>query len=340
MKLHCWFIIKKVIELLSDETQLLSVLYSYKGEYLSERFLSEYLNVSPEVVKKYAENLKNEGYSVESSPDYGFRLNSYKNILTKKEVSKGLQTRQFGRKLLHFFEVTSTNRIAHQIASQFEGTHGTVVVAESQTGGKGRMGRRWFSPRGGLWFSLILQPTISPSNVHRLTHIAGIAVAKTIQRYGINARIKWPNDVLIRGKKVCGILTEVNTKPDSVVNVVIGIGINANINISTLPDELQNGAISLMEELGERIDRTHLFRETLLELEETYRRFEKDAPHIMDEWKNLSDTIGREVIIQSPSERIEGKAIGISASGALIVRTHNATIKRVFAGDCLYTEVH
>jgi BirA family biotin operon repressor/biotin-[acetyl-CoA-carboxylase] ligase len=261
-------------------------------------------------------------------------LKDHSNILTKKNVLKGLSTTFIGKKVFHFFDVTSTNWIAKQLASQFRDVHGAIVVSETQSGGKGRYNRPWMSFMGGLWFSIILRPSMSPSDSPHLTHAAGIAVTKCIRTYGLDARIKWPNDVLIHGKKVCGILTEISTTLDMLDYAVVGIGVNVNIDTSSFPEDIRENATAMRHELGKPIDRVKLLQEILVEFEETYKKLEKGY-NILDEWKSLSDTIGREVVVKTVHKTIEGVATGIDSKGALVVKTDKG-MERILSGECIY----
>ncbi|MHC1570255.1 MAG: biotin--[acetyl-CoA-carboxylase] ligase [Methermicoccaceae archaeon] len=321
------------------ETHLLSILFSYEGEHVSGKMLSEHLGISRATVSKYAQSLKSMGYHVESSPKLGYRLKDYSSLLIPKNIKRGLRTSVVGKKMLHFFEISSTNSVARQIASQFVDTDGTVVVAECQTGGKGRINRPWVSPLGGVWLSIILKPNVSPNETVQLTYVTAVSVAKTLKTFGLDAKIKWPNDVLIGGRKVCGILNEISATPDRVNYVIIGMGINANVDVAKLPLELREHATSMMRELGKPVDRVALVKQLLMEFEENYKLFHVQFSSIIDEWKSLSDTIGKRVEIKTPTERIEGDAVGVDTDGGLIVRTDDGSIKRVLCGDCLYLKM-
>lgn len=318
------------------ETHLLSILFSYEGELVSGELLSRHLGVSRATVSKYAQNLMRMGYRVESSPKLGYRLKDYHNLLIPKNIKSGLKTSTIGRKLFHLFEVTSTNDVARQIASQFVDTDGTVVVAESQTVGRGRVHRPWISPLGGMWFSIILKPNITPSEAVQMTYVAGVAVAKVLRSYGLNAKIKWPNDVLIEGKKVCGILNEVSATPDTVNYIIVGMGINANVDIEKLPEDVREHATSVQRELGEPVDRVSLLQQVLSQFEEEYKTFHEHLSSILDDWKALSDTIGRHVEVRTLTQTIRGVAIGVDTEGWLLIRTEDGSIQRVLSGDCLH----
>ena len=240
-----------------------------------------------------------------------------------------------GRGIHCFDEVNSTTEKAIELADN--AAEGTVIIAEKQKKGMGRFGREWFSPEGGVYVSVILKPKISPTNAPKITLIAGIAVAKVIRRLGLDAKIKWPNDVLIHGKKVCGILTNVITRDDKVDFAVVGIGINANVDISTFPKELHESATSLKEELKNEVSMEKIIKDLLYELEINYESLKEGKfAHLLNEWKKLSDTIGKKVKIKIETEVIEGNAVGINKDGTLILKLEDGSLRKIIAGECIH----
>lgn len=237
-----------------------------------------------------------------------------------------------GKDIQYFKEIESTNVIAREIAGSVE--EGTVVIAESQTGGRGRMGRKWISPEGGIWLSIILKPRIQPLHAPRITLLAGVSVAKTIRSYGLPAKIKWPNDVLINGKKVCGILTEIGAEVDQIDYIVVGIGIDANVDTEAFPEEFRESSTSLKKELGHEINRAEFLQELLHEFEALYLTFQKDFSPILEEWRNMSATIGEWVKITTQTRIIYGAAIGVDNEGALILETEEGRLEKIVAGNC------
>jgi len=250
------------------------------------------------------------------------------------KVKGGLRTKVLGYSFLVFRELTSTNEIAKELALR-GAKEGTVIVAETQTKGKGRLKRKWISPVGGVWFSIILRPRAEPRYAPKLTLMASVAVAKTVSKlFPLKAEIKWPNDVLINRKKVCGILTEANTKGETLEFVVIGIGINANFNVDELPFSLRGSSTTLREELKREIDRESLLHALLEETESYYNLFTKakfDA--ILTEWRTLAGFLGSYVEVGSHGEKIRGRAVDIDEDGALIVKLKDRTLRRVASGD-------
>ena len=248
-----------------------------------------------------------------------------------------LKTRYIGKGIYYFDEINSTNEKANELAANVE--EGTVIIAEKQKEGIGRFGREWISPEGGVYVSVILKPKISPIDAPKITLIAGIAVAKVIRKLGLDAKLKWPNDILIHGKKVGGILTSISTKEDKIDYVIVGIGINANIDISTFPKELQKSATSLKEELKEEVSTEKIIEDILQEIEINYEifKFKKgNIDYLLNEWKRLSDTIGKKVKIKMQTEVIEGVAVGVNRDGALILKLEDGSLKNIIAGECIH----
>ncbi len=250
------------------------------------------------------------------------------------KVKDGLRTRILGHPFLVFRELTSTNDVAKELALK-GAREGTVVVAEAQTEGRGRLERRWFSPAGGLSFSIILRPKTDPRQAPKLTLLASVAVAKTISNlFQLKAEIKWPNDVLINRKKVCGILIEANMKDEILEFVIIGVGINANFNVDRLQSSLISSSTTLKEELKKEIERESFLRALLEETESHYDLFRmgKFDP-ILVEWRTLASFLGSCVEVVSHGEKIRGRAIDIDEDGALMVKLKNQTMQRVSSGD-------
>ena len=208
---------------------------------------------------------------------------------------------------------------------------GTIVIAESQTHGRGRLGRQWFSPKGGIYLTLILKPEISPAYAPRINLMASIAVARAIRNlFGLKAELKWPNDVLIKGKKVCGILAEMEAETDVVNFVNVGIGINANTSVS----QYEKRATSLKEELGKEVSRKEFLNSVLKEINRQQVLLTKGD--LLEEWRSLSATLGREVRIIAPGGEIIGQAIDIDTNGALILKADDGSLNTAIAGDCIH----
>jgi BirA family transcriptional regulator, biotin operon repressor / biotin---[acetyl-CoA-carboxylase] ligase len=312
---------------------ILEKLLARKGEHVSGEELAHELAVSRAAVWKHIQALRAEGYMIESSTNLGYSLASTPDLLTPTAVKAGLKTQIIGRDVQYFKETESTNTIAREIAGSVE--EGTVVIAESQTGGRGRMGRKWISPEGGIWLSIIIKPKIQPLYASRITLLAGVSVAKTIRSYGLLAKIKWPNDVLINGKKVCGILTEIEAEIDLIDYCVVGIGIDANVDTESFPEEARETSTSLKKELGSGINRVEFVQKLLEEFESLYLKFQRDGfSPILEEWRNMSATIGEWVKITTQARTIYGEAIGVDSEGALVLETGEGKLEKIVAGNC------
>jgi len=254
-------------------------------------------------------------------------------ILPQK-VKTGLQTKIIGQIIYSFREATSTNDIAKELAKK-RAKEGTVIVAVTQTRGRGRLKREWVSPEGGLWFSIILRPKLSPKDAAKLTLMTSVAVAKTINKmFDLEAEIKWPNDVLVRGKKICGILTETSTKGESLDFAIVGVGVNANFSLQDLPKNLRAYSTTLKEELKREIELEALLRSLLEATEHYYNMISQGKFNaIRAEWKSLSKFLGSYVEVMSFDEKIKGRATDIDKNGALIIRLRDQTTRKIVSGD-------
>ncbi len=313
--------------------KILEKLIESKGEQVSGETLADELSVSRTAIWKHIKALRDEGYVIESSPNIGYILAGRPDVLTPGEIKAGLKTGVIGKEIKYFKETESTNTIAREIAGKAD--EGTIIIAESQTGGRGRMGRKWLSPEGGIWLSIILKPKMQPVYAPRITLLAGVAVAKTMRSLGIEARIKWPNDVLIRGKKVCGILTEIEAEIDLIDYCVVGIGIDANVDTESFPEEFRESSTSLKKELGHEINRVEFVQRLLEEFEALYLRLQKEGfSQVLEEWRGMSATIGEWVKITTQNRIIYGEATGVDNDGALIVETGEGKLEKIVSGDC------
>ena len=246
-----------------------------------------------------------------------------------------LRTNYIGKRIYYFEEVNSTNGKAYGLAGNVK--EGTVIIAEKQKKGIGRFGREWISPKGGLYVSIILKPKIRPIDAPKVTLIAGIAVAKDIRKLGLDAKLKWPNDVLIHGKKVGGILTSISTKEGKIDYIIVGIGINVNVDINTFPKELQKSATSIKEELKTEVPIEKIIGDILFEMETNYETLKQgNFTYLLNEWKKLSDTIGNSVRVKTKAEVIDGVAVGVNCDGALILACEDGSLKDILAGECIH----
>ena len=313
--------------------KILERLINNKGMRISGEQLASELCVSRTAIWKHIKVLRDEGYMIDSSTNLGYSLIETPDRLTPGEIKAGLKTKVIGKEIKYFKETESTNIVAHEIAASVD--EGTVVIAEAQTAGRGRLGRKWISPEGGIWFSIILKPGIQPSHAPRITLLAGVCVARTIRSLGIPAKIKWPNDILINGKKVCGILTEIRAEADLIDYLIVGIGIDANVDTESFPDDIRDSSTSLKKEKGAKINRAGFVRKLLEEFDELYLKFQDEGfKSILEEWRNMSATIGEWVKITTQTHSIYGEAIGVDNEGALILETSEGHLEKIVSGSC------
>jgi BirA family biotin operon repressor/biotin-[acetyl-CoA-carboxylase] ligase len=255
--------------------------------------------------------------------------------LNVDKLQEGLRTKCFGRNVFFSSVFGSTNEWAKELAA-YGAVEGTVAVAETQTCGRGRLGREWLSPKGGLWFSVVLRPKLKPVETVRLVFVAGLAVAEVLHElYGLKAETKWPNDVLLNERKVCGILTEMKTSDEKVSYVIIGIGINANFKVeSVFPQELRKIATSLESEIGRKVSLERLFSVLIERIESIYDLYIKEGfVPVLGKWKQYASFLGRPVEVTNHTEKLKGLALDVDGAGALVLKLEDGTIKRIFVGD-------
>lgn len=257
--------------------------------------------------------------------------------IKRDEISKNLNTKYIGKDIYIFNEVMSTNTITKFLSMNGVG-NGAVVISEKQTKARGRSGKNWESPLGGVWLSIILNPNVNHSKIPLITLATGVAVENTLKRIGVkNAEIKWPNDILIHGKKVCGILTEAITSFNTIESVIIGVGIDANISIENFPEELRENMTTLNDEIGEKVDENLLIKLFLEEFEKISEQFiNEEYETILKEWRKNSYTIGKIVEVHEPfSKPYDGYVLGISRDGSLVVEKIDGTLEKVISGECI-----
>lgn len=299
--------------------KILDILKNADG-YISGERISEQLSISRAAVWKHIKKFKESGYEIESVTNKGYRLVSSPDIITESGIKSGLNTEFIGRNLYIYDEIDTTNECAKLNNAAPDGS---VFIAEVQTHGKGSHGRGWVSPRGtGIWHTILLKPDISPLEVQKITLAAGLAVCKAI---GLDAQIKWPNDIVIGDKKVCGILTEMSAEMDMVNYVVCGIGIN--VNTESFAAEIAHRATSMYIESGQKYCRNEIIARLMNEFEYYYKRFlDCGLDAILNEYKQHCVTIGREVSVIFKNETVAGKAVDVDENGSLVVETENGTI--------------
>jgi BirA family biotin operon repressor/biotin-[acetyl-CoA-carboxylase] ligase len=312
---------------------ILKLLRSSKTGFLSGEELAMKLGISRTMVWRHIKALEREGFGIEAVPSQGYRVTSVPDILRKSDIEQGLKTKIIGKNIHLFPEVASTNTLAMEMAAQ-GAAEGTTVIAETQTGGKGRLGRKWISPKGNLYLSVILRPNSPTFKAPLITLMGAVAVASAIRRTcGVQAAIKWPNDILISGKKVAGLLTEMSAEPDRIKHIALGIGVDVNMALGELPLDIRALTTTLAAQAGRKIDRTALLRQILIDLEHWYRVFLHNDADVLREWEQLNMTIGKRVAVSGLGETLEGLAQGIDSEGRLIIRFNDGSVKTVAAGD-------
>ncbi len=301
------------------KTQILRMLRN-SPDYVSGQELCEELGVSRTAVWKSMNKLKEEGYEIEAVQNRGYHLISCPDVVTGSEVGSRLSTSWAGRKILHYKETDSTNNQAKREAEAAE--HGTLIIADIQSAGKGRRGRSWSSPAGtGIFMSLILKPVLRPAYASMLTLVAALSTARAIEETaGLEAKIKWPNDLVVNKKKVTGILTELSAEMEQIHYIVIGIGIN--VNTENMPDDIASTATSLRIESGRQLSRAALIACFLNYFEKDYESFLSscDLSSLMEEYNKRLINRGSMVRVLDPEEEYEGKALGINEKGGLMVQ--------------------
>jgi BirA family biotin operon repressor/biotin-[acetyl-CoA-carboxylase] ligase len=299
-------------------------------DFISGELISKKLNISRTAVWKQIQNLKKLGYNIESVKNRGYRLISKPDIPLYEEVIFELNTNIVGKNVYYFRSLESTNLFAKELIKK-NAEEGTIVVADIQTKGRGRKDRSWFSPEGGLWFSVILYPNIPTQFAMLITMATSISIVQAIKELtGLSAIIKWPNDLLLEGKKICGILTELDAELDRINYSVVGVGINVN---NVLEDELYNKANSIFNIYNSKISRVELLRLIIKYLDINYAKLiSNDYNHIRELWFENTDIIGRNVRLKLEKYEIEGIVIDIDDTGALILETLDKKIK-IVSGD-------
>ncbi|BDG01621.1 biotin--[acetyl-CoA-carboxylase] ligase [Anaeromyxobacter oryzae] len=317
----------------SSEELVLSFLAEAGDEFVSGEAISDKLGLTRAAVWKHVEALRAHGYRIDAVPARGYRLAGIPDRLTALELRPLLNTHDLGQVLHTYEELGSTSDRAKELADE-GAAHGEVVVAETQTAGRGRRGRTWISPpRRNLYFSVVLRPDLPPARAAELTLVASLAICDALRQAGVDAGIKWPNDVLVGGKKIAGILTELAAEPDRVHWVVVGVGVNVNARVEDFPAELREEATSVAIERHEPAPRALFAAACLTALEGWIDvHAEQGFAPIRNAWRERSVTLGRQVLVRSDGREIAGVAEDIDEQGALLVRTPER-VERILAGD-------
>lgn len=313
--------------------KILEILKS-KHEYISGQDLSGHLGISRQALWKHIQELRDEGYDIVAVPHLGYLLVSLPDKLLPWEITYGLDTKFIGKKIYYRESVSSTMDMAWQLG--LDGvSEGTLILAETQVKGRGRLGRGWTSPKSqGIYLSLILKPKILPNQSPVFNLLSAVSVCEAVKIItGIDAQIKWPNDILVQHRKLGGILTELNAEMDAVHFMVIGIGLNVNNDKKSLISL----ATSLEEEKKESVNRVELLREILRKIEINYLLLQdKGSSLIIEKWREHNITLGRRVRIVLHNRDIEGEAADIDIDGSLLLRKDSGVIERVVSGDVVH----
>lgn len=315
------------------KTQILKMLRNADG-YISGQEICDELGVSRTAVWKWMNQLKQEGYRIEAVQNKGYHILEYPDVVTGAELESILDTSFVGKKVVYFEETDSTNNQAKKLAED-GAEHGTLVITEVQNSGRGRRGRQWISPKGsGIWMSLILRPQIEPFAASMLTLVSAMAVAKAVQEVtGQECNIKWPNDIVLNNKKICGILTEMSAEVDTVSYVVVGPGIN--VNTEYFDESIQNMATSIFVETGIHVKRSKLIELFAKYFEQYYDSFVQagDLSELVDEYNSLLINVNRQVKISDTKGEFTGEALGIDDKGELLVKKEDGTVCNIIAGE-------
>jgi BirA family biotin operon repressor/biotin-[acetyl-CoA-carboxylase] ligase len=320
------------------DEEILQLLRESPSVFLSGEEISRRLKVSRTAVWKRIAHLRTLGYEIEASTRLGYRLIQSPDLLTPSEIKPILKTKWMGKTMHHFHTLDSTNSKAYQLALN-GAEEGEVVIAEFQEKGSGRLGRQWFSPPlVNLYLSVILRPKISPHRASLITLMAAVATADAIKKLsGLLPLIKWPNDILLRDRKVAGLLNEIHSEMDQIHFVILGIGVNLNMEEKMFPKEIRAIATSLRMETGQTISRKAFLQSLLSELERWYAIFLKQGSTvILKAWRDWAQIEGRRVKVTSFGETFVGIAVDVDSDGALILETEDGKRKRVVAGDIEY----
>ncbi|GGA38538.1 bifunctional ligase/repressor BirA [Kroppenstedtia guangzhouensis] len=302
--------------------QLLSFFLERQDDFLSGEEISEHLQCSRTAIWKQIEELRKEGYQIEARPKRGYRLIYRPDRVAPEELKPHLSTDRFGQQIRYRQKMSSTQLLAHEWARE-EAVEGSLVITEEQVQGRGRLGRTWVSPpHSGIWMSLILRPPIPLIQAPQLTLLTSVALTRALrQETGLEIRIKWPNDLLIHGRKVCGILTETRGEQDQVQYVVLGMGINVNVTASCWPKELKETATSLAIEGNTTYHRPKLIAKILEELEGLYDAYLAHGfEPIRILWEEYAGMLGRQIRTLTPEGPVKGTAVGLDRSGALLIQ--------------------
>lgn len=314
---------------------LLHMLTENEGQFVSGQEISNKLNCSRTAIWKHISELRNNGYSIEAVQKRGYRLITSPDLVTAEEVSLYTGKGSFGKKIVYQPSVKSTQEIAYSLARD-GAPEGSIVLADEQTGGRGRLGRAWQSPAGtGIWMSLILRPEIPLQKAPQLTLLIAVAASKAIEKVtGLEAAIKWPNDLLINGKKTAGILTELQAEADSIHSVIVGIGMNVNQESKHFSEEIAQIATSLAIEGGKTYKRAEVIGYLLQEIDSLYHQYLQNGFSVIKLlWEARAFSLGKRITARSVTGSVTGYAKGITDEGVLLLEDDTGRVHSIYSAD-------
>ncbi len=317
--------------------KVLQFLKAHHSEYLSGEDLSEVLKISRVAVWKHIKKIQALGYEIESKQNLGYRLTKITDLMLPWEITDGLKTKSIGRKIYYFDKIDSTQNFASTIANN-KTEDGAIIISETQDAGKGRLGRDWISPRGGIWLSVILHPKFDVAKITLVPLVASIALVHAIQKtLGVKTELKWPNDVTLRGKKIAGMIIDASIESSNIESMILGVGINFRVNPGEIEKKIKKkenfyGVATLVSQ-SDKTKPAKLVQAFLEEFEKILISLsEGKISKIIKEWTANSSTIGKTVTLSTPNGKVTGKAIKLDADGGLIIM-HKSKPVKIMAGD-------
>lgn len=319
----------------STRNKLIELLETNKDSFVSGQSLSETLNISRSAIWKHMKELEKDGYVIEGVSKKGYRIVRSPDKVSENTIQWGLGTNWLGKQIIHKSSIPTTQQVAHQ-AARDAAPHGTVIIADEQTAGKGRMARPWQSNKNkGIWMSILLKPDILPVMAPQLTLLTATAVADTlIEHTPLTPKIKWPNDIFVNDRKTAGILTEMQAEQDQIQYVVIGIGLNVNQEADDFHEALKSTATSIKLETGENWSIKDLIQKLLSNFEKAYDHFlESGFPAVKQKWESYGYRIGEQILIKTRRDKWEATFLGIAEDGALLTRTESEGIQKIYSAE-------
>ena len=322
--------------------KVLTFLQTHNTEYLSGQDLSDVLRISRVAVWKHIKKIQELGYTVKSKQKLGYKLTANSEVLLPWEITSGLKTEKIGQQAYYFDSLDSTQNQALKMSGDIS-KNGAIIIAAKQTGGRGRSGRKWISPKGGIFLSIILHPKFDISITTLFPIASALALSITLEKtFNISPELKWPNDLTIKGKKIAGMLVDVSLESNKIENLVLGVGINFDVDVKQIEKELKDTpnfyGVSSLSEHKKKVTPIQLVQSFLIELEVIYKLLEtKQTEKIISEWTKRSSTIGKNVELSTIDGEIKGKAIRIDHDGALVI-SKNKTSNRIIAGDIIHLQ--